>query len=235
VTEKATTTDDIQPQYDIQFDDVNRRGGVELGPMMGIAWRWDPKRLVFVLARYKFVAKMLAGKGRVAEVGCGDGFGAVMVRQSVASVHGFDIDPRFVDWAKRQAVREKYDVSYSVANALDGIPGGPYDAAYSLDVIEHIPADVEERYVRSIASALTRSGVCIIGTPNITSEAYASPGSKIGHINLKSADTLRALLENFFDNVFIFSMNDEMLHTGFSPMAHYVMALCAGVKPLSPD
>jgi hypothetical protein len=33
------------------------------------------------------------------------------------------------------------------------------------------------------------------------------------------------LLQEFFHNVFIFCMNDEVLHTGFHKMAHYIFAL----------
>ena len=29
----------------------------------------------------------------------------------------------------------------------------------------------------------------------------------------------------YFENVFMFSMNDEVLHTGFAPMGHYLFAL----------
>lgn len=42
-------------------------------------YRNDPKMLVFMAVRYKFVAKMLSGLGSVIEVGCGDGFGAPIV------------------------------------------------------------------------------------------------------------------------------------------------------------
>src|SRR5262249_47894355 len=38
------------------------------------------------------------------------------------------------------------------------------------------------------------------------------------------------LLEKYFAHVFIFSMNDEVVHTGFSPMAHYLFALCSVPK-----
>jgi hypothetical protein len=51
-----------------------------------------------------------------------------------------------------------------------------------------------------------------------------------GHINMKSADSLKDLLAQYFHNVFIFSMNDEMVHTGFYPMAHYLMALAIEIK-----
>ena len=39
--------------------------------MMNRVWDNDPRRMAFVLARYKFVAKMLEQKNRVLEVGAG--------------------------------------------------------------------------------------------------------------------------------------------------------------------
>jgi hypothetical protein len=32
----------------------------------------------------------------------------------------------------------------------------------------------------------------------------------------------------------LFSMNDETVHTGFYPMAHYLIALCCGKKAGEP-
>ena len=32
------------------------------------------------------------------------------------------------------------------------------------------------------------------------------------------------------NNVFIFGMNYELVHTGFQPMCHYIMALACGKK-----
>ncbi len=37
-------------------------------------------------------------------------------------------------------------------------------------------------------------------------------------------------MSEYFHNVFMFSMNDEVVHTGYHRMAHYVIALCAGRK-----
>jgi hypothetical protein len=37
-------------------------------------------------------------------------------------------------------------------------------------------------------------------------------------------------MEDYFHNVFVFSMNDEVVHTGYYPMAHYLFAVCAGKK-----
>ena len=44
-------------------------------------------------------------------------------------------------------------------------------------------------------------------------------------MNCKTGETLRALLERFFHNVFIFSMNDEVVRPGYSAMAHYLIGI----------
>jgi hypothetical protein len=97
-------------------------------------------------------------------------------------------------------------------------------------VIEHIFPEEEERFVGNLVGSLHEHGVMLMGTPNATSEPYASPNSKIGHVNWKTGEQLRSLGEKFFHNVFMFGMNDEVLHTGFLPMAHYLMALCVGPR-----
>ena len=37
-------------------------------------------------------------------------------------------------------------------------------------------------------------------------------------------------MRRHFNNVYLFSMNDEVLHTGYKPMSHYLFALCANIK-----
>jgi len=109
---------------------------------------------------------------------------------------------------------------------LSGPLPAQYDAAYSLDVIEHIPAQHEEAFVRNIADSLLPHGVLIVGMPSLESQQYASPLSKIGHVNCKTAPDFKALLTRHFHSVFMFSMNDEVVHTGYYPMAQYLFALC---------
>ena len=79
-------------------------------------------------------------------------------------------------------------------------------------------------------ASLDPNGALIIGSPSIQSQAYASPPSKAGHVNCKDGKELKALLNRFFHNVFVFSMNDEVIHTGYYPMAHYLMALACGKR-----
>ncbi|HEV8022114.1 MAG TPA: class I SAM-dependent methyltransferase [Candidatus Lustribacter sp.] len=219
-----------EAQYKSIIADFERQGPLELGPMAGQGWRIDPRRLLFMLARYKFVAKMLTGKKSAIEFGCGDGFATRLVRQVVPSVHGIDFDPAFIAWAQRQSEREGLDITFALSDFINDVPPGKFDASYSLDVIEHVPEAIEHHYVDHLADVLNPGGVCIVGSPNTTATPYASPVSLEGHINLKSAETMRATMSRRFENVFIFSMNDEVVHTGFSPMAHYLFALCSGTR-----
>jgi hypothetical protein len=79
-------------------------------------------------------------------------------------------------------------------------------------------------------SPLTPHGVCLLGSPSLQSQAYASPPSKAGHVNCKTAPEFKRLMQKFFHNVFIFSMNDEVVHTGYYAMAHYLWAMGVGKK-----
>jgi 2-polyprenyl-3-methyl-5-hydroxy-6-metoxy-1,4-benzoquinol methylase len=218
-----------EPQYRVCLQVRDYQGLARFGLMSNQVWHEDPKRLTFLLARYKFVGKMLSGLPRVLEVGCADAFGTRLVRQEVAQVTAVDFDPVFIRDAQ-QHLDDRWSIDLRVHDILEGPVPGPFDGAYSLDVIEHIPAVQEGRFVANLTRSLTERGVLIIGTPSLHSQAYASTPSREGHVNCKTAPDLKRLLAGFFHNVFIFSMNDEVVHTGFYPMAHYLIALCCAQR-----
>ena len=220
-----------EPQNQSQIDDYRRLGPAKLGPWTSHIWRHDPRHLGFLLARYKFVAKMLEGRDSALEVGCGDAIGTPVVMQTVGRVHGIDFEPLVVEDAAARFAAEGQDrATFAVHDILDGPLPERFDAAYSLDVIEHVETSREPVYLGNIVRSLNPQGVLIVGTPNVTASAYASEGSRVGHINLKSRDELAAAMGAYFHNVFSFSMNDEVVHTGYAPMAHYLFAMGVGVR-----
>lgn len=222
---------DTARTQEAQYEDclqVAEQDGVDrLGLMTNQVWHDDPRRLAVLLSRYKFVSKMMAGKDKVVEIGCGDAFGSRVVQQEVKDLTVLDIDPIFIADIK-QRMNPYWPMRAETHDMLSGPFGDTFDGAYSLDVLEHIPQAQEERFLTNIVASLTKDGVMIVGMPSLSSQDHASPQSKEGHINCKHGPDLKDLMARFFDNVFVFSMNDEVVHTGFHPMAHYYLALCCG-------
>jgi cyclopropane fatty-acyl-phospholipid synthase-like methyltransferase len=221
-----------EPQYGIVFDVVEKHGVTKLGLMVNESWNQDPKRTLFTLARYKFVAKMFSGRQRVLEIGCADAFGTRLVQQEVGHVTAVDFDPVFI--ADVQArINPAWPMECLVHDMLSGPMPGTYDGIYSLDVLEHITPEHEHTFMANLIASLVPAGVAIIGIPSLESQVYASPPSKAGHVNCKSGKAFKAFLEEYFETVFIFSMNDEVVHTGYFQMAHYLLALCVSAADRS--
>jgi SAM-dependent methyltransferase len=221
-----------ESQYQSLVELRDKKGLTPLGLMTSGVWTEDPRRLTFVLARYKFVAKMLNGLNRVLEIGCADAFGTRIVQQEVGQVVAVDFDPVFVE-----DVRTRMDSRWHFTCLMHDMTSAPlpenFDGIYSIDVIEHVPREQESMFLRNIVLSLAPHGVCVIGTPSLESQVYASEGSKQGHVNCKSGPDLKAFLRGYFHNVFIFAMNDEVVHTGFLGLAHYLFALCTDKKAIT--
>jgi 2-polyprenyl-3-methyl-5-hydroxy-6-metoxy-1,4-benzoquinol methylase len=127
-------------------------------------------------------------------------------------------------------MQPEWQMTCQVHDVLGGPFPGEFDGIYSLDVLEHIPAEKENLFIRNVLSSLSPEGVLIIGMPSLESQSFASPQSKEGHVNCKTGKDFKRLMQSFFHNVFLFSMNDEVVHTGFYPMAHYLISVCANLK-----
>lgn len=185
----------------------------QLGAMHSDSWARDPKHLLFTLSRYKFVSKLLQGKHSVLEVGCADGFASRVVRQAVGILTAVDIKVHPCEQS------EKWPIIFKDWNILTGpLPG--FDAVYCLDVFEHIAE--EDTLLQNLRAC---APVCVIGAPSIESQKYASQLSKEGHVNCVTGEYLRGAMARHWKHVFMFGMNDEVVHTGYLPMAHYLFGV----------
>ena len=200
-----------------------------LGPWTSYSILTDPKHLGFVLARYKFASKMMREGGKTLEVGCGDGIGAPVLGAASSEYLGIDVDDRLIsDNASRLKKIENLEFAKIDVTTFEST--NEYDNVVHIDVLEHLDAELETAFIAKSVQALKSDGIYVCGSPSKYSEAYASPQSALQHINLKTAPAMKALFEPYFNYVWIFSMNDEMVHTGYHPMAHYLFAVCAGKK-----
>ncbi len=211
-------------RYEKSIAEVSN-GEFALGANTSRIYFEDPKLLLFTLSRYKFVSKMLLGRKKVLEVGCQEGFGAQLVGQTVERLHCIDFYKPHIDSCLRRFSDKTPSISFEHADILNGIADSDFDGAFALDVLEHIDQTDEQRFIRSLLSALKPDSLVIIGMPSTESQVYASARSREGHVNCKTGVELKQFLEVYLSGVLIFSMNDEVLHTGFLPMAHYIFGV----------
>ena len=196
---------------------------VLLGSYASYEWMNDPKHLLFKMSRYKFVSKMLNGKKNVLEIGAGDGFASKIVSEVVKNLDLSDVT---------ESSKEQYEMfnveknKYFIHDFTKKKTLKKYDGIYSLDVIEHIEKKICDRFIRNIKNSLKKNGTLIIGQPSLSSQKYASKYSKKLHVNCFDKNELENYLKKFFNNVFTFGMNDEVVHTGYDKMCHYVFAIC---------
>jgi 2-polyprenyl-3-methyl-5-hydroxy-6-metoxy-1,4-benzoquinol methylase len=211
-------------QGEHQFEVFSQDKPTELGLMRNHDWRIDPRRFAFTFARYKFVSKMFQNYDQILEVGCGDAFATRLVQQTTKQVTVIDFDPTFI-----ADIQRRHDPTWPITaiqhNILDQPIDKQFDGIFSLDVLEHIDQTKEHKFMTNICESLKPTGTTIIGMPSLESQTYASKLSKEGHINCKTGEDLRNLMHEYFNTVFMFSMNDEVLHTGFLPMSHYLLAV----------
>ena len=174
-------------------------------------WLNDPKHLLFSLSRYKFVSEMLEGKKDVLEVGCGDWFKSEIVRKRVKNLYLNDL-------VGKKFLKNDFSKSY--------IKNKKFDAIYLLDVFEHMNKRITDKFIKNLKLNLKQNGIIIVGIPTLASQRYASKLSKETHVNCLNKKELKYFFSKHFNNVFTFSMNDEVLHTGYDKMFHYIFALC---------
>ena len=72
---------------------------------------------------------------------------------------------------------EKQRLTFAAMDLTKSVPYGSYDAAYSLDVIEHVPQESEDLFMTNLCKCLQPQAVGIIGTPNIEASRFASEAS----------------------------------------------------------
>lgn len=189
----------------------------------------DPRLIGFVAARHKFVAKILEGLD-ILEIGCQEGFGTLFVAPYVKSITCIDFYPPFVDGFKKYMSPFLPNCSIKQADITRDFVHGSFEGAFALDVLEHIDKSNEHLFWNNLCQSISSKATAIIGMPSLESQAYASEASKAGHVNCKTGSDLKKVALEYFHNVNIFSMNDEMLHNGYLPMSHYILAVCSSKK-----
>lgn len=226
----GTTSNLVAKNAYVPVSEIVPAENLTLGKNTSSVFQFDPKHLGFTAAKHKFVGKMLEGSEKVLEIGCMDGFGSTIVASFVHQMISIDIYKPHVEEARKFAGPRLKNVEFRGMDFLDETFDSEFDGCFALDVLEHVDPEQEHLFLSRAVQVLRPNGVFIVGMPSLESQVYASEANKRGHINCQTAKQLTGTLKKYFGNVFAFGMNDEVLHTGYGPMCHYLMNLCTGPK-----
>lgn len=205
-----------------KYGNIQKSYSLKLGSHSSYQLINSPRRIIFSLSRYKFAAKMIGDGKNILELGSSDGLGLYILSEFANKATGVDFDDEVINFAKKNI--KKNNVNFLCDDFL-GKKYGLFDAVVSFDVIEHIDRKNEKIFLNTICDNLVFNGICIIGTPNIKAKKYSSKIVNDAHINLYSALRLKKLMGRYFNNVFIFGANDEIIHTGFYSMSQYLIVM----------
>ncbi|HEY9841290.1 MAG: class I SAM-dependent methyltransferase [Candidatus Sericytochromatia bacterium] len=210
--------------WDEVTDMMQGHAPVELGPYTSYWMRRSPRRTLHYLAYYKFAAKLIGTGKQVLDIGCAEGLGTWLLACECAGLaQGIDLDPELLAIAAANWPDPR--VRFVCGDFLAQDWQADWDAAVSFDVIEHILPEHVESFWQQLRSGLRHDGIAIVGTPSEISQTYASEISRRGHVNIYSGERLEAEMRRHFHHVFMFVAHDEVVHTGFLPLAHYLIAV----------
>ena len=201
------------------MDGVDR---VSCGRYISYWFDRSPRRALFYTSYYKFAAKIIGKNKRVLDVGCSEGLGTWLLAAECGSARGVDLDDHAI--ATAQANWQDQRVAFRCGDFLEGDVES-FDAVVNFDVIEHIMPHNADGFLARMQQSLSHDGIAIVGTPSLEGQRYASEIARAGHVNCYSGDRLEEEMRRHFHHVFLFSANDEIVHTGYRPMAHYLIAV----------
>lgn len=202
---------------------------VTLGPVASHSWLQQPEHLGFQIARYRAAAALIGNAEDIVEIGAGEGIGAPILARGRKSYYGIDTDTEALQIAHDHHASETIQFREGDATGYVTLTGGAWDAVVSLDTVEHIPPDEEPLYWATVTGLLDEYGIAVIGTPSAHMYQYASPQSKIGHINNFTPERLKETLLHHFYAVQMHYMQDVAIHWGLPAAAHYLIGV--GINP----
>jgi hypothetical protein len=220
-------------------------------------WQADEARSGSHLAHYRFVAAMMGVRHDVAEYGCASPAGTRLVLQQSRKLTLFDPRPLIIDDLQWR-FQDEWRFQARIHDILSTPLPRQVDSAYCIDFLQYISRDEEDAFVRNLRDSLSReSDFLLIGNPSYGADHPSGAQHALGAdipqavgaqlnrqdfpcqsrsahgeavIYRRTGAELKALMERFFHNVFVFSMVDDVAQPGIQPSAQHVFALSCGKK-----
>lgn len=176
----------------------------------------------------KFIAKLLQQKDTLLELGCHDGVSSNFFSLFCKNVDAIDTNEKTI----AEACSNFGHINFMHRDALEYVPDKKYDVIVMLDFIEHFNENQGKLLIEKYARFISPAGMVIIGTPNRNFIKLRAKHNKEHHLHEYYPEELQNLLEHNFSRVMLFSMNDELVHTGNIELAWFIfaIALCPKIQ-----
>ncbi len=227
----------MNKEYDLwnEYGMTQRENNIKLGLYTSYQWKNSRRHLLFTIARYKFAMKMIGNiyekdEKSILDIGCNDGFGTYFISEYAKKVIGVDFDRDAIDFAIANS--ESNVIEYKCEDFLNK-KYGDFDGVISFDVIEHIYPEHVCDYMKTVLENLKYTGTFVIGTPSLESQLYSKENVKGAHVNVYKGEDFYKMLKQYFYNVYLFTQNDEVIHTGHLQMANYLIAVCSHKREIN--
>ena len=189
----------------------------------------NPMMATVKLARYKFVSKMLDKNDKIIDIGCGGGLSTFYYSNFCKQALGIDIDEtRRNEWKTFKTKKINF-----ICSDYKDIQKINYDAncIINVDFIEHLSKKEGELFIKNCKEFLSnqknrRNKMLIIGTPSFYSKKYRAKHNLKNHKYEYKPDELYDLCSEHFSRILKFSMNDELVHTGFDKLSWFFFLIC---------
>jgi len=143
--------------------------------------------------RYTFACAWVDGL-KVLDASCGAGYGSNMLAKTAADVHGIDIDPETIEYARKTFGAPNIHFEVMDIRRI-GYPDSFFDVVVSFETIEHI--DFQQAFLKEIHRVLKPNGVLILSTPNAETAPKDTGRHSKFHVKELSLTELRGCLSGF--------------------------------------
>lgn len=174
-------------------------------------------RLKYVLSPqfdvYNVVKNLV--RNRVADIGCGTGFGLHLFQANAKDIYGYDCDENAIRFA--QAVFPFRNFHFEYGDIAKGIDGMDFDYITMIDVIEHIEKD--QIALQNVKKMMIPSGTFICSTPNRLSRYRKGEC----HVREYAPRELETILKRVFVSV---SLRNYRLEPLINKYENPIIAVC---------
>lgn len=159
------------------------------------------------LRNYIFAQRYSAGTQRVLDLGCGTGYGTILLARGAGEVIGVDYDADAIAYCNTHNKTANAQFRVMDCRRLD-FEAESFDAVVSVQVIEHIAE--WETMLGEVKRVLKKGGILVLTTPNrLTTQLQEASSQQLHyafHVNEMDAKQLYDRLRAFFGSVTMFSM-----------------------------